>query len=139
MVDKSALTWYNNNTVQQYGHLAQLVEHPLDVRKVSGSRPLVSTKTSTLKSLRFQGAFAYSENLKQDFVWKKEPRDRCFSYLWVFSLFLLQNKFSNARRQITSTSIIASGFCHSRRISIILIISQLIVFSIFCNCEPEFL
>ena len=30
---------------QRFGHLAQLVEHPLDVRKVSGSSPLMSTKT----------------------------------------------------------------------------------------------
>ena len=59
IVDKCALVCYNINTAQQYGHLAQLVEHPLDVRKVSGSRPLVSTRIDTLKSVWFQGVFAY--------------------------------------------------------------------------------
>lgn len=33
--------------LREYGHLAQLVEHPLDVRKVMGSSPLVSTKTKS--------------------------------------------------------------------------------------------
>ena len=68
IVDKCALVCYNINTAQQYGHLAQLVEHPLDVRKVSGSRPLVSTRTNTLKPVWFRGVCCLYENLRQDSV-----------------------------------------------------------------------
>ncbi len=68
IVDKCTLVCYNINTAQQYGHLAQLVEHPLDVRKVSGSRPLVSTRTNTLKSVWFRGVCCLYENLRQDSV-----------------------------------------------------------------------
>ena len=40
-----------------YGRLAQLVEHPLDVRRVSGSSPLSSTmKTPRSKE---RGVFSY--------------------------------------------------------------------------------
>lgn len=37
------------------GRLAQLVEHALDVRRVSGSSPLSSTKQRALKPQRFRG------------------------------------------------------------------------------------
>ena len=37
----------------RYGQLAQLVEHPLDVRRVSGSSPLLSTMKSTCESKCF--------------------------------------------------------------------------------------
>ena len=40
-VDKPAAPCYNNSAL---GRLAQLVEHALDVRRVSGSSPLSSTK-----------------------------------------------------------------------------------------------
>lgn len=43
-----------NLTVQENIEVgAYLSDHPLDVRKVSGSRPLVSTKTNPLESARF--------------------------------------------------------------------------------------
>ena len=37
-----------NDKVEIYGRLAQLVEHSLDVRRVSGSSPLTSTKNNRL-------------------------------------------------------------------------------------------
>ena len=37
----------------KYGRLAQLVEHSLDVRVVSGSNPLASTTKTECKCIRF--------------------------------------------------------------------------------------
>ncbi len=50
---------YNGNRSAEgtpiYGRLAQLVEHPLDVRRVSGSSPLSSTKAHSLASEKRRG------------------------------------------------------------------------------------
>ena len=43
-LDKSSCILYNQSC---FGRLAQLVEHALDVRRVSGSSPLSSTKKET--------------------------------------------------------------------------------------------
>lgn len=47
------------------GRLAQLVERSLDVRKVSGSSPLTSTKKAAVKTMFLQPLF-----IKVDFTWK---------------------------------------------------------------------
>ena len=44
------------------GHLAQLEEHPLDVRKVSGSNPLMSTNFNPVRN---DGVFAVYDKLTQ--------------------------------------------------------------------------
>ena len=47
-LDKRIGFGYNRSCSKStYGQLAQLVEHPLDVRRVSGSSPLLSTTKET--------------------------------------------------------------------------------------------
>ena len=55
-----------SNVVNSYGRLAQLVEHSLDVRVVSGSSPLTSTKNKT--ALRLSYFFIQSAGLVGDFA-----------------------------------------------------------------------
>ena len=54
---------------QSYGRLAQLVEHLLDVQRVSGSNPLASTKAKN--PLKFSTDFL-SEDLSEEIRNKKE-------------------------------------------------------------------
>ena len=55
-LDKQILFRYNNTRLVN-GRLAQLVEHSLDVRRVSGSSPLTSTTKKTALSIRQSGLF----------------------------------------------------------------------------------
>lgn len=50
-----------------YGRLAQLVEHSLDVRNVSGSSPLTSTIILELKALKKESSFLIL--IKERCVW----------------------------------------------------------------------
>ena len=54
-VDFTRRLWYYSQAV--FGRLAQLEEHPLDVRKVAGSSPTLSTKGNPRKSFAFRGFF----------------------------------------------------------------------------------
>lgn len=58
-LDKRTIIIYNITCAltAQCGHLAQLVEHSLDVRRVSGSSPLMSTKRALDEHLLFQRRF----------------------------------------------------------------------------------
>ena len=58
-LDKFKRLLYNNTCAlrRRYGRLAQLVEHSLDVRRVSGSSPLTSTKRALDEHLFFQRRF----------------------------------------------------------------------------------
>ena len=58
-LDKGEFFRYNDSC---FGRLAQLVEHALDVRRVSGSSPLSSTKTKTIHP---DGFFLY----RLEWVW----------------------------------------------------------------------
>lgn len=53
---------YNSRAVKK-GHLAQLVEHALDVRRVSGSSPLTSTKFIYRRSSNYQELLLCLSNL----------------------------------------------------------------------------
>ena len=49
---------YNNLAFKKRGRLAQLVEHLLDVQRVSGSSPLSSTRKKTSVGCLFSVIFA---------------------------------------------------------------------------------
>lgn len=59
-IDKTGFVSYNDQCCQTNGRLAQLVEHSLDVRVVSGSSPLTSTNK---KASPIGGAFLFAGHL----------------------------------------------------------------------------
>ena len=64
MLDFSLCVWYysirrrETRRPTEYGRLAQLVEHLLDVQEVTGSSPVPSTKEKDLEAL-LQGLFLW--------------------------------------------------------------------------------
>ena len=56
MLTKHGSVIYNTfRSKTEYGRLAQLVAHPLDVREVTGSSPVTTTTFENPQSLVFQG------------------------------------------------------------------------------------
>lgn len=122
-VDKCSASIYTNHCSDEHGRLAQLVEHPLDVREVTGSSPVSSTRKTAVfeRKQRFFVTFLFIFFLTLfcqivfDHITATDRKNRRPpELLFRRAVFCSQQAFSLARRGSSSffISLISSAsFC----------------------------